>query len=143
MRAEIARLRNGADPLPEIECKTVETLWHACDVPEMGLSQETELELLGQWVEMLYDRETRASLELASRVDADPGGACGGGTASTEDIRVTSMPVMSVDRARAERGVAAVRVGRKERVRDEWARYGGRTNDGGKRNRPESLVRPR
>lgn len=48
MRAEISRLRSGGEPVPEIEYKTVETLWHACGVRDMELSHEAELELLGQ-----------------------------------------------------------------------------------------------
>jgi hypothetical protein len=96
MRAEIARLRNDAEPLPEIENKTVETLWHACGIPEMGLSRETELALLGQWIEMLYDRETRESLELESRITRIQAERAAAAKKRSKDILVTYMPVMSV-----------------------------------------------
>jgi hypothetical protein len=96
MRAEIARLRNGDGPLPGTEYRTVEALWHACDIPEMGLSHEAELELLGQWVEMLYDRETRESLDLVGRVVRIQAERAAAAKKRSKDILVTYMPVMSV-----------------------------------------------
>jgi hypothetical protein len=96
MRAEIARRWNGADPLLEIENKNVETLWHGCDIPEIGLSQEAEIELLGQWIETLYDRETRASLELESRITRIQAERAAAAKKRSKDILVTYMPVMSV-----------------------------------------------
>lgn len=96
MRAEIARLLSDDGPLPETEYKTVEALWHACDIPEMGLSHEAELELLGQWVEMLYDRETRESLDLAGRVARIHADRAASAKRRSKDILVTYMPVMSV-----------------------------------------------
>lgn len=96
MRAEIARLRNDAEPLPEIENKTVETLWHACGIPEMGLTQEAEIQLLEQWVEVLYDRETRESLDLAGRIARIQAERAAAAQRRRKDILVTLMPVMSV-----------------------------------------------
>lgn len=96
MRAEIARLRNDAEPLPEIENKTVETLWHACGIPEMGLTQEAEIQLLEQWVEVLYDRETRESLDLAGRIARIQAERAAAAQRRPREFFVTYMPVMSV-----------------------------------------------
>ena len=62
----------------------------------MEFSPNTELELLGQWVEMLYDRETRASLELASRVARIQAERAAAAKRRRRDIFVTYTPVMSV-----------------------------------------------
>ena len=96
MRAEIARRRNGAGLLLEIENNTVEALWHGCEVAEMGLSQETEIDLLGQWIEMLYDRETRESLELESRITRIQAERAAAAKKRSKDILVSYMPVLSV-----------------------------------------------
>jgi hypothetical protein len=70
LRAKIAAMRNDLSLPGPIEPKTIGGLWSACAIGGMSLSDQEALQLLNEWVETLYGRATRDTLQLENRAAA-------------------------------------------------------------------------